>query len=353
MILHEVNLNQGRIGVEMEMLIRLDLSRDADTHVTDPRFRAKMRQVFTDCGFTLGDDPTVIQHSLSTDIFYASFETANQELEGAAWSDLEPRLTALLSWLKRNDRVWVDRMSHAVTTIPQSGASWADTVLPRAKMPNNTTCGLHIHFHAEDWFGDFDHAIRFVQLWNRSRDFFKKLAHPARYKTGQGYVATGDEHADISKPMSVPTPDTVRRLKAEWEMTPTGYQVRKILKWMSLHRWTALNTTRVEFRKDIEFRLAHGTMNIGTITHWVSMFASLIEAAKETRMPSTFTRYMWSEERPLMVDYLKRSGKLAKADTSHAAPYDLPKRMGRPIRRLLYPQNAKFIPVKSEGAATH
>lgn len=351
----------------MEMLLRQDLSRDADLQTADTRLRQVFMQVFSDSGFVLSEDPTIVQHRFSTDMFYVPFETRNMEVEGALWSSLEPRLTRLLSWLKRDDRVWVNRRTREVTTIPQSGEPWAGLVLPRAKLPNNTSAGLHIHFHAEQWFGDFDHAVRFAELWNKSREFFKQGAHPARYKAGVGYTATGIEHADLSRALNVPSPEVQRRLKTEWgpySMTPGGYpisreqqemememdqttkkQVTKILKWMALHRWTALNLNKVDVRKDIEFRLAHGTMNMGTISHWVQLFAALIEATRDVRGPTSFSTHLWREERPLMMDFIKRSGKLSKADTSHADPYGPPKKLNRPIRRLLYPPGAKFLEV--------
>ena len=336
MKLNEADLNKGRIGVELEMLVRND--------VLDRRqsIGSAFVDVMTTAGFTLGSDPTIVKHTLSKDIYYTDFETANLELEGTKWDMLEGRLGRVLGWLKQRDQVWVDRRERTVQVEGNSkNPAMLRVVLPRAKMPNNASCGLHLHFHADDWFKSMDHAVAFADLWNYAMDFFKEEVNPERYERGdESYTAQGEEYAKFT-PLKIPEPKWLDLLKKEWsELGPqpedekNAYMVRRILHWMARNRWTAMNLTKVDVRKDVEFRFMHGTLNIETVIHWVALIAALIEAA-EVGSIKNFRRYLSKHEPDLLASHDKRAKAMSKADTSHASVWHPPVKATRAVRRLV------------------
>jgi hypothetical protein len=355
MRLDEANLNRGNVGVELEMLLRSDLSHDR------PPLAGEFYRVFQEAGFTRSYDFTIVPHTLSTDVFYDRFETTNAEPMGALWTHIEPRLTRVLSWLRREDPCIVDSISREVFVMPGAwhqplSRNTAKVMLPRAKMPNNPSCGVHLHFDV-GWFKDMNHAIQFVKLWEACKLFFKEGVHPARYERGDAYTATGDEYADFDLPLQVQSPGQMAtrmsqgELRQGWLDRPAAsveeIKVRKVLSWMQRHRWMALNLTKVDVRKDIEFRFVHGTLSVNTISQWLAMLASLIEASENPNISTRglFTQYLDTHEPEVFSDYERRRNKLAKASLLNANPWgpgDI--HTSRAIRRLVKPARPKREP---------
>lgn len=351
MKLTEANLNKGRIGVELEMLIRKDVV-DFESSLGQ-----QFKSVLITSGFTRGDDSTIVRHGLSKDVYYDDFETSNQEIDGANWAEVYPRLNRVLAWLKQKDQVWVDRRSKKVyvDTKDTSNPDMLRVFLPRAKMPNNPSCGLHLHFHVEDWFRDLEHAVSFVQLWNYAMDVFREEVNPARYEKGdESYTPQGEDYAQFV-PIKIPDSSSIDLLQKEWsQMSEIGgtdeeknaYMIKRILKWMAKNRWTAMNLTKVDIRKDIEFRFMHGTLNIETITHWLSLLSALIEAA-ELGDVKNFRRYLAMKEPDLAAEHERRASKMSVADTSHSNVWNPPAHASRAVRRLIVPPGEELEPPES------
>lgn len=340
--LTEADLDKGRVGIELEMILRRDLF-NARTPIGE-----EFLHVFSVNGFTKKIDDTIVIHTVSKDVYYEPLETNNQELQGAMWLDLLPRLTAILSWLKRRDLVWVDKNSRQVYATEEPPKSTMrsnlyQVELPRAKLPGNPSCGVHIHFHAEEWFDHFDHAMSFAELWNYAMGVFRDESHPARYHKGdESFTPAGDEYASFS-PLRIPDPEQIDTSLRYWtssapqgdEKAKNAYIVSNFLKWISNHRWTALNLTKVDVRKDVEFRFMHGTLNIETIIHWFRLLVALIEASKAGDIRD-FKQYLQTKEPGIYSDHIKRKNALANADTSRADVWNAPKVPStRAIRRLL------------------
>lgn len=330
----EVNLSRGRIGVELELLIRSDLASP------DSWMHYRFKHILAEYGMTYKSDPSIVRNSISSDVYYDDFETANVELEGAEWPGLKVRLTAILGWLKQTDLVWLDRTEHRVVS-PELAKTSAhkQLALPRGKLPSNPSCGLHIHFDTAGWFGSVEHAIHFVELWNKAQGFFKQGVLRARYEVpaGSSYNPQGEEYAKFQE-LNIPPSSVIDNATIKASDKPAdqreAVRIQSILKWISRHRYSALNLTMVETRHDIEFRFAHGTLNIETISHWVAILASLIEAGAE-QGTTRFASYLAKREPDLAKSHEQRANRLAKGSLQFASPYHPDTYTTRAVKRLL------------------
>lgn len=300
LIFEAANLDRGLVAVELEVLIRNDLGV-APISIGDNLYSDELVNLARRCGFNVVGDASVkrVQKEIHREKLYQNCEF-NSALKyklnpdgtpvpGTGrlrrWSEVLPGLTALLSWLKQKDVVnvlggkIVNKVSGA--TLPKGDPRKPIPYpLPRARLPVNSSAGLHVHFDVETWFDDDQHAKRFVLLWNSIRQSIPRHLPVARY--GEPGMR-GHRYATLD-PMEVPTDYETAVFKKEWvgKKLPGGAMARQYFGLIpQRHRYWAVNTNMTLTRGDIEFRFIHATMNVGTIEGWVRALAELIEYSRK------------------------------------------------------------------------
>lgn len=348
LILEAVDINRGRVGIEIELLVRRDIY-----------YSKAFDGLLFDTGFMKSTDSSIERTPWTNDVYYLNFETNN--IEPMFWKDLKPKLTELASWLKREDFVPVSRnlqktqpkglFKRKVPTgvdhsgiirapFPEPGAEWKKIKLPRGKMPTNASTGLHIHFDANEWFDSAEHAATFVKLFNRhGEDMFKSAVIPSRYMR---QFDRGNTFARFD-PLNEPNPKSLGS-----DTAIHYFHAANRGKNMALNCKAALN------RGDVEFRFVHGTLNIGTIEGWMMSFAELIEFSRHYQFKKggwfnrdkssrqDFENYL-STENPEVSQFLaqrKAKMKSAQLEPNPKTTYSGPNKTSRDLIRRLRRFNA-------------
>lgn len=341
-----VNIDRGNVAVEMEMLIRADIK---DTK--------KLNELFFNLGMQHQPDGSIERNPWTRDAYYRPIEVTGEM--PLRWSELKPKLLALLSWLKQSDEVFISRAAAETgsTLLSKEAAramhlrygafdqsKWKLVAMPRAKNPVNQSTGLHLHFDVAQWFSGVQHAETFVKMFNRTGEhFFRPAVHPSRYDDnrpghrGHGYAAWNALNEPTYSSGHVDNPKSVR------------------LYFSAAHhsRLSAMNCMSVlkKDRGDVEFRFPHATLNLNTIEGWLFAIAEMIEFSRKYHIPgekpidpkSDFQSYL-DQEAPDTATFLRnRAEKMRKAKPEPPFPgYDPqvddtpvpePHRQGRALKR--------------------
>lgn len=312
-LLETADPNKGLLGVEIELLIRKDLDGVE-----------KVGEVFRELGFSVDSDPTVYPRKDSLEQYYASLETSNEE--PAKWSDLKPRLTKLLSWLKREDVVHVKPVpdkwtSSVILSEPLSGSK--SIKLARGRVASEFTGGTHLHFDAKTWFDTPEHAQNFVKFFNGWRKWITTMVPRGRYGIPDVGGETYAPPKEIKTPMEPPS---------EWNHPPkTAKELLDVYSKYNPVKYSALNFTRVRYDGDLEFRFMHATLNIGTIEGWIQLLADFIELSKEDANADWSARL--ARESPGSDEFVRKQ---ASRSSRSEIPTEIQKKQPRATRRLLH-----------------
>jgi hypothetical protein len=313
MLLQEkVDINRGLVGVELELLIRKDIDRSRS--FTDMLF---------DLEFSFDRDSSVRKNIWSRDIYYNDFETSSNE--PTSWEHLRPRLVKLVSWLKREDLMYVTKDAQATKKVfgGQGDPNFRPIKLSRGKSPNNPTAGMHLHFDVNSWFDNTEHTKRFVEAFNQYGPSFKDMVPASRYSHQHFF---GNEYASFRKQ------DFLHKSRG---LSLSQYDPGEALAKSSGGKYHALNMKSAMERGDIEFRFVNSTLNIGTIEGWLYTFAELIEYTRH-QTPENWGQYL-SKEAPEQQKFIQqRRAKMAKSSTDPMA-----KLKGGTIEEPVGPQKDK------------
>lgn len=327
------NLNLGRLGVEIECLLRRDIRQ------RDGNFERDFNALLFRTKFIDGSDTSIERTPYTKDAYFVPFETANES--PVEWSVLAPRLQQVLAWLRREDRVHVTRdstmtyetVASSAAVVAEDPTLWKEMVLPRGKVPNNASSAVHLHFDIKDWFESPEHAAQFVKQFNRvGPESFKPAIHPPRYNAG-GNQPRGDFHAKF---VNTNPP-------AGWPamLNPT-YKKATQAAFYSVggDRKQAMNCRAALKRGDVEFRFIHATLSFNTILGWFQALAELIEFSrlKMGDHSGDFKDYL-SSEAPETEKFLKdRTARAARA-VPHEPGFGKPYRDSRAVRRMAKAMN--------------
>ena len=282
MVLEKADISRGKIGIELELLLRADLflagndpSQLAAVHRPWSRVNAEDGEVLTRqaaetfglSGFSYSIDRSVHSNLQSVEYYYGAIELKSSS--PATWRLQSTKLNRLLSWLKHRDVVYISRNHPKVSTVQSNGSK--RLVLQRGLVPSNYSGGLHLHFDVDSWFDGPEHADRFINLWQKFQRDIPAYVVPARYK-GRDSMLRGHEYAKVTGKY---TPG--HRIKGLEQSTPASV----VLKGANKSRESSLNTTKATTRGDIEFRFMHSTLNFATIEGWVMSIAELIEQSSD------------------------------------------------------------------------
>ena len=279
LLAERANLNLGKIGVEIECLLRRDLFNSDE-----------LNKILYATRFMNSTDSSIEQTPGTKDQRYVKFETNNYVPE--FYVDLMPQLAKLLGWMKRS--ITPDQLARYKGSDPyyRDYKEWysKNSHWPNCKIPTNPSAGTHIHFDIKGWFSDRDHAERFAHAFNTHGNTFKQMVPRARYATpGKG----GNFYAQFN-PVQ---PKTQRG--AQTSTTATAY-----FGSVAQDRRSALNCTAAMRRGDIEFRFINATLNYNTIDNWIKVLAELIEASRQDQHHD-FMGYL-DKENPESAEFVRQ-----------------------------------------------
>lgn len=292
-LFEDADLNLGSVGIEIEMLARKDL-------VANRELEAVVRQL----DFTYGFDDSVTPMAGSLEELYTNVEIS---IGPDRWDWISKRLMKMLAYLKHEDYVAVSRKhSNSPVSISTETDLYSDGAkkirLARARVPQNFSAGVHIHFDANSWFSGTEHAARFVKVLNRW------IEDVPRHLPVQRYGNDGERGHEFA------------RIQGYHELNGDNWGSGYIKPAEYFHRigknvdrFMALNVKPALKRGDIEFRFMHGTLNYATIAGWFETLAELMTYAQ--REHGGFSDFVaWSAKKaPETKKFIEKSYKLSKA----------------------------------------
>lgn len=327
-ILFEVIEYPGRVGLDLEFLVRTDAIEEF------ARFTRAL-------GWNVKSDGSV--------------STATGSLEDAFYTPVEidtgiplpmkilvDRLTQILAWLKHKDLVSYDTLTQDVlgpfnyggdtySTAFGSGPTsrnaksrkliWNRTLkLARGRTTSNLSAGCHIHFDINAWFVNADHVERFVGLFYKSMDQVKGQVLRARY---DGPDSSGDLFAGFEVAKYVPD-YSKKRGKYKFNTNAKGQTpADRGMEVGSEQKYRALNFSHAKDRGDVEVRIFHSSLNIQTILYWFDLVAKMIDYTKsDKRKPDwpAFSTNLYGTEPKLRKDFTHRGHKI---NTMYGKPTEL------------------------------
>lgn len=266
--LSEADLNRGYLGIEIEFLL---LSR----------FRDDILDALERIGFV--EDPDEESVTANPDVDPKERGYLPVEIKSSQkmkWDELSVLLTRMLQYLKQKP----------------------DGKNRLGKVPADYSGGLHVHFDIRSWFDSENHAEIFLNNASRLQKIIPRVIPKGRYRGGM--VAGGLVHPDrstsagsMNASVNEPYPDLV----------PSGKTVVdyfKDVKDFMGDRYHAVNINEV--LGTVEFRFMHSTLNIQTITTWITVMAGLVDVSRDNYVDAKgFVQYLDSEH-PGVKDQLKQ-----------------------------------------------
>jgi len=269
--LAEVDMaTSGLVGLEIELLLRQDLVDNAT-------------KVLNSYNFKLGSDVSVGNLYTTSEVVYTPVEIKLDK--PGRLDDVLRNTMAVLSWLKKEDRVLVSRGNGI--DYPSARPKIASTLrggtrgtplkqvsLPRGKTTSNYSGGTHLHFDVRSWFEDDGHIKRFFAACDNLRSMFKAYAVGPRYnsKDTDAFNPSGLEYAPFDKH------HRLADLEKLYDIAPKGTELAR---YLSPQKFKYVTAHSANYRGDIEIRFFHGTLNINTIIDWFKLIMGVIESTRQ------------------------------------------------------------------------